>query len=396
MKRRKFIRNTGMSVGGVITLPAITGFNISKNLNSSVNIGIIGTGSRGGGLIPFINEIENLNIVACCDILPFRLKDALDNAPDQTIGYEDYKDLLSNKDIDAVLIATPFSTHHTIALDAIESSKHVYCEKTLSRGISNNLNLVKKVKNSDIIFQTGHQYHSSRLYKHVVDIINSGEIGKITSFDCQWNRNGNWRRPVSDPSLERLINWRMYKEYSGGLVAELCSHHIDFVNWVLGENPKAIMGSGGIDYWNDGRETFDNVHLLFKYPSGVKAKFTSLTSNALGDYQIKIHGDKGSILLDYAKAWIYPEKISETTYENVDGVSGATSKPWVKGNGNPIDYEHTDPSKQALIDFRDNILNNTMPLSNVLTGSSTAIAVDLSLQALHNEKITYWRDYYNT
>ena len=396
MKRRKFIRNTGISVGGVITLPAITGFNISKNLNSSVNIGIIGTGSRGGGLIPFINEIENLNIVACCDILPFRLKDALDNAPNQTIGYEDYKDLLNSKDIDAVLIATPFSTHHTIALDAIESGKHVYCEKTLSRGISNNLNLVKKVKNSNIIFQTGHQYHSSRLYKHVVDIINSDEIGKITSFDCQWNRNGNWRRPVSDPSLERLINWRMYKEYSGGLVAELCSHHIDFVNWVLGENPKTIMGSGGIDYWNDGRETFDNVHLLFKYPSGINAKFTSLTSNALGDYQIKIHGDKGSILLDYAKAWIYPEKKSETTYENVDGVSGATSKPWVQGNGSSIEYEHTDPSKQALIDFRDNILNNTMPFSNVLTGSSTAIAVDLSLQALHNEKITYWKDSYNS
>ena len=82
--------------------------------------------------------------------------------------------------------------------------------------------------------------------------------------------------------------------------------------------------------------------------------------------------------------------------ENVDGVSGATSKPWVQGNGSSIEYEHTDPSKQALIDFRDNILNNTMPLSNVLTGSSTAIAVDLSLQALHNEKITYWKDSYNS
>ena len=298
-------------------------------------------------------------------------------------------------DIDAVLIATPFSTHHIIAIDAIDSGKHIYCEKTLSRGVANNLNLVKKVKNSNIIFQTGHQYHSSRLYKHVVDMINSNEIGKITSFDCQWNRNGNWRRPVPDPSLERLINWRMYKEYSGGLVAELCSHHIDFVNWVVGENPKKIMGSGGIDYWNDGRETFDNVHLLFNYPSGIKAKFTSLTSNALGDYQIKIHGDKGSILLDYAKAWIYPEKKSDKTYENVDGVSGATAKPWIQGNGNPIDYEHEDPSKQALVDFRDNILNNKTHLSNVLTGSSTAIAVDLSLQALHNEKIMYWRNYYN-
>ena len=103
--------------------------------------------------------------------------------------------------------------------------------------------------------------------KDIVDMIQAGEIGKVSSIQAQWNRNGNWRRKVPDPSLERLINWRMYKEYSGGLVAELCSHHIDFVNWVIGENPKKIMGSGGIDYWNDGRETFDNVHLLFNYPS---------------------------------------------------------------------------------------------------------------------------------
>ena len=227
-------------------------------------------------------------------------------------------------------------------------------------------------------------------------MINSNEIGKVSYFDCQWNRNGNWRRPVLDPTLERLINWRMYKEYSGGLVAELCSHQIDFVNWVLNDNPSKIMGSGGIDYWKDGRETFDNVHLIFKYSSGVKAKFTSLTSNALGNYQIKIHGDKGSILLDYQTAWIYPEANSLKELENIDGVSGATVKPWVEGKGIPIDYKHLDPSKQALIDFRDSILNNQLPESNVYSGSSTAITVDLALKAIHNERITYWRPYYNT
>ena len=263
------------------------------------------------------------------------------------------------------------------------------------RGIYDNLNLVKKVKKSNIIFQTGHQYHSSRLYAHVVDMINSNKIGKVSYFECQWNRNGNWRRPVSDPSLERLINWRMYKEYSGGLVAELCSHQIDFVNWVLNDNPSKIMGSGGIDYWKDGRETFDNVHLIFEYSSGVKAKFTSLTSNALGNYQIKIHGDKGSILLDYQTAWIYPEVNSLKELGNIDGVSGATEKPWVEGKGIPIDYKHLDPSKQALIDFKDSILNNKLPESNVYSGSSTAIAVDLALNAVHNERITYWRPYYN-
>ena len=226
-------------------------------------------------------------------------------------------------------------------------------------------------------------------------MIKLNEIGKITSFECQWNRNGDWRRPVPDPSLERLINWRMYKEYSGGLVAELCSHQIDFVNWVLNDNPSKIMGSGGIDYWKDGRETFDNVHLIFEYSNGVKAKFTALTSNALGDYQIKIHGDKGSILLNYADAWIYPEENVSKSHKNVDGVSGATAKPWIQGIGIPINYKHLDPSKQALIDFRDNVINNQLPLSNVFSGASTAIAVNLSLEALHNKKITYWRNYYN-
>jgi len=396
MNRRNFIRNSG-KIAAAISVPLVNNFSLSNNLNfnNTINVGIIGTGDRGSGLIPFINQIENLNVVACCDILPFRLENGIKKSPKNTIAYKNYKKLLENKDIDAVLIATPFSTHYQIASDAIDAGKHVYCEKTMVRGIYDNLNLVKKVKKSNIIFQTGHQYHSSRLYAHVVDMINSNKIGKVSYFECQWNRNGNWRRPVSDPSLERLINWRMYKEYSGGLVAELCSHQIDFVNWVLNDNPSKIMGSGGIDYWKDGRETFDNVHLIFEYSSGVKAKFTSLTSNALGNYQIKIHGDKGSILLDYQTAWIYPEVNSLKELGNIDGVSGATAKPWVEGKGIHIDYKHLDPSKQALIDFKDSILNNKLPESNVYSGSSTAIAVDLALNAVHNERITYWRPYYN-
>ena len=283
MNRRNFIRNSG-KIAAAISVPLVNNFSLSNNLNfnNTINVGIIGTGDRGSGLIPFINQIENLNVVACCDILPFRLENGIKKSPKNTIAYKNYKKLLENKDIDAVLIATPFSTHYQIASDAIDAGKHIYCEKTMVRGIYDNLNLIKKVKKSNIIFQTGHQYHSSRLYAHVVDMINSNKIGKVSYFECQWNRNGNWRRPVSDPSLERLINWRMYKEYSGGLVAELCSHQIDFVNWVLNDNPSKIMGSGGIDYWKDGRETFDNVHLIFEYSNGVKAKFTSLTSNALG------------------------------------------------------------------------------------------------------------------
>ena len=155
------------------------------------------------------------------------------------------------------------------------------------------------------------------------------------------------------------------------------------------------MGVGGIDYWKDGRETYDNTHLLFEYPSGVKAKFTCLTSNALGDYQIRVHGSKGTIQLDYTKAWIYYEKGFEKELADVDGVSGATKNPHLQGNGNLINVTSMDPTKQALVDFKDAIMDNKTPISNVYTGASAAVAVQLSLDAMYNEEIVYWKDAYN-
>ncbi|WNH13539.1 Gfo/Idh/MocA family protein [Thalassobellus suaedae] len=391
MKRREFIAKGGIVTAGIITTTSTLGA-VSKNFsrNSTINIGVIGTGDRGGGLIPILNEIEGVHVSAVCDVLPFRLENGISKANHKVNAYSDYQKLLDNKDIDAVLIATPFSTHSAIAMDALDTGKHVYCEKTMAKGLIEIDDLIKKVSSSKRIFQTGHQYHSSKLYNHVVSLLKSGEIGQINSFECQWNRNGNWRRPVSDPSLERAINWRMYKEFSGGLVAELCSHQIDFVKWVLDENPKKIMGTGGIDFWKDGRETFDNIHLLFEYPSGVKAKFTCLTNNSLGDYQIKVFGSKGTIVLDYTQAWIYREKGYTKELGEVDGVSGATVTNYLQDKGYPIEVSHLDPSKQALVDFRDSILDNKQPISNVYTGAETAKAVQLSLDAMYNEDIRYW------
>ncbi len=386
MKRKEFIVKSGLLSAGALASVSAIGSIGRLGANDTINIGVIGTGDRGGGLIPFLNEIEGIQVAACCDILPFRLEEGMAKTANKAKGYADYRKLLENKDLDAVLIATPFSTHSQIELNALDAGKHVYGEKTMAKGYSGIDALVKKATQTSRIFQTGHQYHSSRLYVHVAELIKQGKIGKITAFQCQWNRNGNWRRPVPSPELERAINWRMYREYSGGLVAELCSHQIDFVNWVLGEVPDKVMGVGGIDYWKDGRETYDNVHLIYSYPNGVKASFTCLTSNALDDYKIKVMGDKGTIILDYQKAWFYPEGNYEREIGNVDGVSGAT-KTWEQGKGIPIDIHHTDPSKQALIDFRDSIRNNKTPISNVITGANTAVCVQMGLDAMYQNEI---------
>ncbi|GAA4957692.1 Gfo/Idh/MocA family oxidoreductase [Algibacter aquimarinus] len=395
MDRRKFLIKGGAATAALITSTSVLA-NIGNPYNSKkINIGIIGTGQRGAGLIPFINEIENLNVYACCDTIPFRLEKGLARTNGSAIGYNNYKDLLNDKDVDAVLVATPFNAHSQIAIDAVDAGKHVYCEKTLAKGYDGIRNLVAKVKTSEVIFQTGHQYHSSRLYTHVVKLIKEGKVGNISAFECQWNRHGNWRRPVPDPSLEKAINWRMYKEFSGGLVAELCSHQIDFVNTILEENPLQVMGTGGVDYWKDGRETYDNIHLIYNYPNGVEAKFTCLTTNAKEGYQIKVIGDKGTMIITTNSAKFYPEgiknrKVKAKKQQDVDGVSGATWQKDDEGYGEPIQIKHDNPSKQALLDFRDSILDSKEPVSNVVTGAKAAVCVQMGLDAMYNNKIIEW------
>jgi len=152
------------------------------------------------------------------------------------------------------------------------------------------------------------------------------------------------------------------------------------------------MGVGGVDYWKDGRETFDNVHLIYSYPKGIKAKFTCLTSNAKDGYQIKVIGDKGTIIIDTKHAWFYPEgKKKNKVWGEVDGVSGATVQ-WDKEKGYKLDIEHLDPSKQALLDFRASIINTKTPESNVITGAKAALCVQMGLDAMYNNEIVKWNN----
>ena len=392
--RRQFIGTAATLLSASLAYPK-SGFSILnlKSLNT-VRIGIIGTGSRGMGLMRILSEMEGVTMVALCDTLPFRLKEASQIAP-KAKTYIRHLDLLENKELDAVIISTPLSMHAQITTEAVDANVHVYCEKTMVKGAKDTVQLVNKVlTNPKKIFQTGHQYHSSRLYSHAVELIQGGKIGKVNGIRAQWNRNGNWRRPVPDEKFERQINWRMYREYSYGLLAELSSHQIDFANWLFDSHPEKVTGFGGIDYWKDGRETYDNTHVIYAYPNGVKASYTCLTGNAKDDYKIHVMGDKGTMVLDYAKAWFYPEGSFKKEYGDVDGVSGATTN-WEAGKGIPLDFAHIDPTQQALEDFRDSIVNSKAPLSDVISGSKTAFAVDMGIRAMDQNKTIYWDSSYN-
>jgi predicted dehydrogenase len=189
-----------------------------------------------------------------------------------------------------------------------------------------------------------------------------------------------------------MINWRMYREYSGGLTAELCSHQIDFINRILGQVPEKISGFGGIDHWKDGRETYDNIHLLYQYPDGTDASFMCTTTNSYDDYKISIMGSKATIIMDYSSAKIYAER---KTIEKgvVDGVSGATAKAWMSGKGVPIDASGEDSTKQALQQFYESIVNGSPVYADIRSGALTSKCVQMSLDALYEDKISRWEDY---
>ena len=394
ISRRNFIAGNLTLAAGVSVASPFSFLGLIND-ETPLRVGIIGTGSRGAGLAKLIQDIPQLETVALCDTLPFRLQSAMPLGTKGTKAYQDYRALLEDPRVEAVIIATPFGTHADIAMQAVEAEKHIYCEKTMSYGIAPTRKLVDKVQSSSIIFQTGHQYHSSRLYRRIIELIHEGYIGEVSLIASQWNRNGDWRRPVPDPKWEKEVNWRMYREMSGGLTAELCAHQIDFTNWLLDAVPIKVSGSGGVDHWKDGRETYDNVHLLTTYENGVKATYTSLTTNAKGGYKISIHGKKGTIVLNAETAYFYLEKREVAKLGTVDGVSGATLKAWQEGEGVPIQINHKNPTIQALLDFAENVKMKKTPISNVVTGAKASVVVQMALNAMDNNRVEYWKDEYN-
>ena len=166
------------------------------------------------------------------------------------------------------------------------------------------------------VLQVGLQRRSSVLYQVAMEMIRKGALGKVMTVRAQWDRNSNWRRPVPDPKYERLLNWRMYKEYSGGMMAELASHQIDVANWAIGAEPRSVIATGGIDYWKDGRETCDNVHAVYEYPGGQKMIWSGVMSNAHFDFSEQIMGDQGTLIITLGKGLYFREPMAKVSSGN--------------------------------------------------------------------------------
>ncbi|MGF1925626.1 MAG: Gfo/Idh/MocA family protein [Bacteroidia bacterium] len=363
-----------------------------------INIAMIGCGDRGKGVLSVIKKMsDKFTISAYCDVLDFRLEESKKYVVPSSKPVKDYRKILDDKTIDAVFIATPLSEHFKIAADAIRAGKHIYVEKTMTYSIAEALELRKLVgEYPKQVLQVGYQYRYSPLYFKVKEMIQTGYLGKVSQIDCRWDRNGNWRRSVPNPSLERQINWRMYKEYSGGLAAELLSHQIDFINWAFETQPDEIIGTGGIDVFKDGRETYDNVQALLRYKTaGMIGNFGATCGNAHDGYLFKIKGTKGSVSLYPDTGIFYPERQTAKELGIVDGVTSATKIVINKDGGIPILNEPTkDGTVYALDEFYSAITENKVPVSNIKTGTQAAICVAMCNEAIYTGKTQLWKKEY--
>ncbi len=330
--RRNFIR-------AVATVPAAGALLWRSRRMRPVRAAIVGSGGQGRVLIENA-PTTHLRLVAVCDIAPDNLQKGLDTVRQlhdpEAMGYSDYNEMLARRDIEAVLVATPLWYHEPVTVAALQARKHVFCEKTMAHSVEQCRSMGEAALRYRRNLQIGHQRAYNPLYREAYELIQNGIIGDVYHIRALWHRNTDWRRSVPDidldpepygyPTLEHLKNWRLYKKYSQGLMAELGSHQLQIVNWFTGSKPSSVFASGGVYRYQDGREVPDHVYAVFEYPENLTFTYSTIQSNKQDHYYEQIMGTEGTILLSGEReAYLFSEgnKGSKATQISVEAAADA-------------------------------------------------------------------------
>jgi predicted dehydrogenase len=364
-------------------------------VSTPLRLGLIGAGSRGQELMRNFLRVPGVKVTAAADVYPVRFEQLNKVCGYNVASHADYRALLDRNDLDAIVIATPLGLHGEHVLAALKTGRPIYGEKTMAYTIEQARAIVAEVAERKQVFQIGHQYRYSPWIRAALARVQANEIGDVTHVLAYWNRNNSWRRPVPDPSLERLINWRLYHQWSLGLIAELGSHHMDIANWVMGSYPLSAQASGSICCYHDGRETDDNVQVILSYPGGRRMVFTSMIDNAMLGDQLWLYGTKGSLNLTLQDATFYyePRRVEAVKtgkgYEPV--VSGASYNPAnempYRGAGKPVAVNNAeDPTTAATRAFVHCVRTGERPIADEHVGLGSALAVVSANQARVQKK----------
>lgn len=361
-------------------------------VNDRVNIGIIGPGSRGQELVRQLLRTPGVEIAAQCDLYGLRFAEVNELVGKKVPAYKDYRELLQRKDLDAIFIATPPVFHAKYAIAAMQSGRPVYGEKTLGFTPEDSQNVVDSVSKTGQIFQIGHQMRYASWIGDSIERVHRGEIGEPTQVYAYYHRSDNWRREVPNPSLEHLMNWRLYQETSGGLFEELGSHQIDIANWVFKEQPQDVLGTTSIAVYHDGRTVGDNVQAVVGYSKGRRLFFSSITDNGLMGNQIWVFGTDGSLQITGEDATFYRKQEKTITAASHSYVvsrglkTGASYNPDgampYRGPGDPVPVRNREePTLTACKSFVECVRSKKQPFANVDVGFESAMACSIGKRA---------------
>ncbi len=294
-----------------------------------VRVAVIGSGARGSDLIRALSTIDAAAVVGVADDYPPHLEQGLKYAGPQAQGFADYRQMLDKLKPAAIADrAVPLHLHFPISMAALDAGCDLFLEKTMCRTLDEAQRLADRVVELGRVFQIGLQRRSNPIYLQAVAMVRAGMIGHITAIKAQWHRNDNWRRPIPRPktdpawaALDRRLNWRLYRDTSAGLMAELGSHQLDIADWFLQTPPLRVIASGGIDYYQDGREVLDNIFCIYDYQlpaadkSGrpilpraeqtVRVTYSSLGNNAYEGASELILGTHGTLYLTSTKGLLF-------------------------------------------------------------------------------------------
>src|SRR5882724_2912205 len=288
--------------------------------NDRVRVGMIGVGGRGNELLTQILAVPNIAVVAMADVYTRRRNEMKAKLPNiQT--FDDHRRLLEQKDIDAVIIASPLHIHARHFLDSLAAGKDVYSEKTMTWSIPEAEDCLKAAKNSDRIVQIGLQHESDGSLADAKQWIKNGMVGKVTMVESWMSRNtrhgqGQWVRAVpadctpanvkwdaflngrhAQPfDANKFINWRLFWEFSGGNVTENMVHQTAWIMSALDlKVPTAAYMTGGVFSEKDGREVPDTISVSLEFPQDITVNWQSTFGNSHYGLGERILGSDGTI-----------------------------------------------------------------------------------------------------
>ena len=286
MPTRRHFLQTGPAL---LAAAGLAGADQNVSPNNRIRIATIGFGGMGMGDTRYALTVPGVELAAVCDVYDGRLTRAREVHGDAVFTTRDYREVLGRKDIDAVIIATPDHWHSALSVAAMDAGKDVYCEKPMVQSVADGKEVIAAQQRTGRIFQVGSQYVTSLVYQKARDLVQSGAIGRLTMVEAWLDRNtalGAWqysippdaspatidwdrflgRAPKRPFEAIRLFRWRNYRDYGTGVAGDLFVHLLSGLHLVTGSaGPERILATGGLRYWNDGRDVPDVMLAMLDY-----------------------------------------------------------------------------------------------------------------------------------